>query len=120
MNGYTYIASPYTHEDATVRQMRYERVRDFTAKMATLGMYGFCPIAHSHDMGIANKLPYHVDFWREWNYRMIDGASSLLVYMLDGWKQSKGVQEEIEYARKLGKPIFFYDPKTEIQHADKV
>jgi hypothetical protein len=33
----------------------------------------------------------------------------VVVLMLDGWEQSRGVQAEIAIARELGKPVSFID-----------
>lgn len=39
-------------------------------------------------------------------------CNELVVLMLDGWKESRGVQAEIRIALELGKPVRYLDPSV--------
>jgi len=112
--GYFYLASPYTHEDQTVMVRRYEWVRDVAAFLSRSGLYCFSPIAHSHDMAIANRMPTNFEFWDDWNRCMIRGSCGIIVLKMQGWELSKGVKAEIAYAREISKPVLYMgDPNDQ-------
>lgn len=106
-DGYLYIASPYTHDDPMIRQRRYEKALDFTAWLAvTYRMWGFSPIGHSHNMVTMRDLPFTFEFWDDWNRCMIRTSIGLVVFMLPGWEDSKGINAEMLFAKEIGKPIY--------------
>ena len=39
-------------------------------------------------------------------------CAELWVLTLDGWKSSKGIQREIEYFEKRGRPVVYLDATT--------
>lgn len=102
---FIYVASPYTHPDAAVREQRYEAVSKFTADLVEAGKVAYSPIAHSHPLAEKYGLRGDFDFWIKQNYGMLCKASSLLVLCLDGWKESAGVQAEIAFAERCGIPV---------------
>jgi hypothetical protein len=67
----------------------------------------FCPIAHSHP--IAEQMPVGLavdgDFWKRQDAPYIYACDELIVYMLPGWEQSKGIATEIGIAKDRGIPI---------------
>lgn len=99
---YVYIASPYSHSDRKIRTQRYYAAMEYTAKLLNDGIHCFSPIVHSHALAQDHDLPLESDFWREWNYSMLEHASELRVLMMDGWSESKGVDDEITRAQELG------------------
>ena len=48
-------------------------------------------------------------FWLVQDRPFIEWADEVFVLIISGWKTSKGVQAEIEYAQKLGKPIKYIE-----------
>lgn len=102
-NGFLYLASPYSHPELEVRQRRYEMARDMCSRLIRLGIHVFSPIVHTHDMAQANEMATDHVPWITLNHTMIERSSGIIVLQMEGWKQSKGVAEEIEYANKLGK-----------------
>lgn len=102
---YLYLASPYTHADKAARQRRYEAVRAFTAFLCNRKEWVFSPILHLHDLAISYDLPYTFDFWDEWNKAMILSSRGVIVFQIDGWKESRGVTAEVLYAGQIGLPI---------------
>jgi len=49
-------------------------------------------------------------FWREYDRAFLEMCSEVWVLTLDGWRESHGVQAEIELARELGKPVVLVEP----------
>lgn len=104
---YFYIASPYTHPDTYVRHERFQRVVMFTEGCLKAGIPVFSPIIHSHELVRNRDMPVPVDFWRELNHAMIRPSHGILMYMLDGWRQSVGMQDEEDYALELDKLLIY-------------
>lgn len=102
-----YLASPYSHPDAAVRQLRFEKVRELTAELLKSGAVVFSPIVYGHMIATEFKLPGDAKYWFNFNRAILRHASSMIVYQLDGWRESKGVQQEISLATELGIPVGF-------------
>jgi len=104
---FIYLASPYTHKNRETVIWRYERVLREAAKMMEQGHTVFCPIGHSHPIEqMMTKRQGH-DFWMKQDIAILRHAESLAVLMLDGWEKSKGMAQEIDFARQAGIPITY-------------
>jgi nucleoside 2-deoxyribosyltransferase len=101
-----YLASPFTHFDPAVRQWRFEAACRAAAALITQGKTVFSPIAHSFGI-CAFGIPHDWHFWQRHDRRYLDVCDEVVVLMLDGWRESVGVQAEIIAARELGKPVKF-------------
>ncbi len=106
---YWYVASPYTSEDEAVMERRYDDVVDFCAVMVREGQLVFSPIAHWHPISCFHDLPRDHTFWRDLDRAQIIAARGIMVLKLDGWEESKGVQDEIEFAKSLGREIQYFE-----------
>jgi nucleoside 2-deoxyribosyltransferase len=101
-----YLASPYTHIDPAVRQRRFESACRAAAALICRGQTVFSPIAHSHVI-CSFGVPLDWRFWARHDRRYLEVCDEMVVLMLDGWRESIGVQAEIAIARELGKPVSF-------------
>ena len=100
-----YIASPYSHPDEKVRQQRFDAVCRFAAKLMQVGHNVFSPIAHSHPISLKLDSMAH-DFWLNQDLSFIERwADMVIILMLPGWVESKGIDGEITMAKKLNIPI---------------
>lgn len=104
-----YPASPYSHHEPAVREWRFQAVCQAAANIMRLGYGVFCPIAHSHPIAKLG-IPSDWDFWREQDERILEVCDELRVLMPDGRQESKGVAEEMQLARRLGKSVEFVSP----------
>jgi hypothetical protein len=102
-----YLAPPYSHENPAVRELRFMRINEIAAMLMASGGHVYSPISHTHPIAEAGDLPQGWDFWEQYDRHFIEWCDSLYVYCADGWKESKGVNAEIQIARELGKPIVF-------------
>lgn len=93
-----YVASPYSHESTSVRELRYKQVEAFTAELLKKGYVVFSPIVHCHQLGISFNLPTDFKFWANYCLTMLAKSDVLWVLQLDGWRESVGVQHEVEFA----------------------
>lgn len=100
-----YLASPYSHSDVTVRNMRADQAAQAAAILKRNGYHVFAPIPHGHMM-VPHGLPGgYEEFWKPYCRNIISRVDVLLVLTLDGWKDSVGVQDEIAVAEELHLPV---------------
>jgi len=106
-----YVSSPYSDSDPAVREHRYEAACSATAMLLRAGLAAFSPVVHSHPL-TRHGLPGDWEFWQRYDRACLEACTGVAVLMLEGWKESKGVQAEIAMARELGKPVIFIDPEV--------
>lgn len=99
-----YLACPYYHPGKIVMEDRFERVCEKTAELMEMGYVVFSPISHSH------RIKEYVTkdnwkFWRRQDLPLIKWCDEFHILCLEGWKESIGVNEELDYANLLNKKI---------------
>lgn len=99
MSKIIYLASPYTHEDKNVRELRFLQVADYTAKQMILGNIVFSPITYGHVLSEHQDMPTDFEFWENFCFTFLSKCSEMHVLKLDGWSLSKGVFAEEQYCR---------------------
>jgi hypothetical protein len=105
-----YVASPYSHSDATVREDRFRAACQAAAALLRAGRCVFSPIAHSHPL-VDFGLPTDWEFWQRYNVEHLQRCEELMVLTLDGWRESIGVQAEIRIAGEMGTPVSYLAPE---------
>ena len=112
MTGLSYLASPYTHSDPTVREARYHAACKKAAELMLEGKVIFCPIAHSHP--ISEHMPdgcaVDATLWKKQDEPYVAMCDEMIVLCLDGWETSRGVLHEINEAQNRGIPIIWVEP----------
>jgi hypothetical protein len=103
-----YLASPYSHPDPTVRARRFRATCQAAAKLIRDGHVVFAPISHSHPM-TEFGLPADWQFWERHDIEFLRRCNELVVLKLDGWRESRGVQAEIDLALEMDLPIRYLD-----------
>ena len=101
-----YLASPYSSDSEAVRQVRYSLVRDFVWRSLPDTVY-FSPILYCHHMAEELNLPYTHGAYTILNRMMLEASEALHVLCLEGFGQSKGIEQEIAWAKTLELPIKF-------------
>jgi|SRR6516225_289064 hypothetical protein len=99
-----YLASPYSHPDAGIREQRFQAACRAAATLLRSGHCVFSPVVHSHPL-VAHGLPTGWAFWQHVDLEHLRWCDVVVVLMLEGWEESVGVQAEIRTARALGKPV---------------
>lgn len=103
-----YLASPYTHQDKKVMDLRYRLACQATAKLFNQGYLVFSPIVHCHPVAEAHNLPRDFHFWREYNYSFLAyWAETINVLCLPDWKHSIGVEVELAIAQRAKLPVYY-------------
>ena len=101
-----YLTAPKNrHISPFVRQRRLEMVNCKAAELIKNGHIVFSPMSYSQPI----VLQYDLSTAIAW-------CDSVYVYRLAGWQGSTGVQSEIEYAEKTGKPVIYIDQFLFIRH----
>lgn len=99
-----YLAIPYSGMTAS----SYFQANRAMAVLLKLGYNVFSPITHSHPMSDYN-MPQNWEFWEKIDYQFIDWADEVIVLIPNEGhlvvNDSTGVQAEIKYAEKTGKPV---------------
>lgn len=108
-----YIASPYTAKnDPHLQDDRFKAVEKFVAHlMANTSIIPFSPIVYCHALANQYSLPTDYKYYKNFNGHMMDISSGMIIFALDGWRQSLGVLHEIEfYQNNLRRSIQIADP----------
>lgn len=102
-----YLASPYTHPDEALMEERADAAARTAGKLMLEGHVVYSPVVHCRPIALLVDLPHDWEFWKKFDAEMISKADKVYVLCLDGWKESKGVQAEIEITKQLNKPISY-------------
>jgi hypothetical protein len=103
------MAGPYSDDI-------YERYAQHLAAAATLtrsGLTIYAPIVHYHHMAQSYDMPTDAIFWEPHNMNMIYSAKGIILLMLPGWSNSKGVNGELKRAKEKSLPIWGTNPLDE-------
>lgn len=99
-----YIASPYSHPNPEIRQVRFEQVCVYVRQLMAKGVVCFSPIAYGHQFSLRGA-PTDYKSWADFNDTILIACSEMHILMCYGWEASKGIQYEIRRANDLGLPI---------------
>jgi nucleoside 2-deoxyribosyltransferase len=104
-----YLASPYAHSDMAIREQRFRAACRAVVSLIRAGHVVFAPVVHSHPL-VEYGLSTAWTFWERIDREFLARCDEVVVLMLDGWRESEGVQAEIAVARELGKPVRYLKP----------
>ncbi|KKM05209.1 hypothetical protein LCGC14_1756410 [marine sediment metagenome] len=93
-----YLASPYDDPDPALRAYRYIEVRNAAISLITSELFVFSPILHCHPIAQYGGLPTDFTFWEYFDKKMISVADRFGILELFGWKNSRGINREVEIA----------------------
>jgi len=101
-----YLASPYTNNI----NWNFEKTEAIVAEMMKAGLPVFSPIVHNHSIAEKYDLPKDYEFWKGYNRAILCKAAQLYILTLPSWEISRGVQDEIAFAKELHIPQMFVHP----------
>lgn len=105
-----YVGTPYS-KWADGLDAAFVEASKLTARLMQQGLKVYSPIAHMHPLAIHGDIdPLDHSIWLPFDGAMMDKADAMIVAMMKGWDESKGVRHEIEFFAAAGKPIFFLNP----------
>lgn len=100
-----YLASPYSHDDPQVRDIRAAEVNRYAGLLMAQGVYCIPTIYLTHENAKRFGLPTDHVWWIGFNKALIDPSAGMIIAQLPGWDESKGIVQEINYCRSVGKPV---------------
>ena len=98
-----YLASPYAHLSAVVREARLEAVRYVCGQMVNRGRIVMAPLVYLGEL--AYKGVHPPQGWYAFDLQLLARCDELVVLQLPGWEDSRGVLVEIAGAQTKGMPI---------------
>ena len=102
-----YLACPYSSPDARVRRERLWWANRVAADLILRGQVVFSPISHTAPIAEEFELPIDFDFWKAFDRTYLICCHRLFVLKIHGWKESNGVQWEIEFAKSIRIPLVY-------------
>ena len=107
---YWYLASPYSLYPDGLDAAHIE-VCKAAGLLIKKKIPVYSPIAHGHMIAIAAKIdPKDHNIWIPSQKPMMDEAKGLIVLEMEGWRNSYGVNVEIDHFRERGKRIVHMTP----------
>ncbi len=100
-----YLASAYTSGDVFVEQRRYRIVAAVAARLFRKGVVLHCPIAAWHNVAREYRLPSDAASWSHLNLSILATCSELWILDMEGIADSKGVKEELAFAKQNDIPV---------------
>lgn len=100
-----FIAGPYFGNGD--RSMIHDNIRHaekYQIALANAGLGFFCP--HNHTEHFEAKASADENFYRQLDMIFLRKTADA-VLAIPGWETSSGSRAEIEYAKKIGLPVFF-------------
>ena len=113
-----YLAGPYSHQDKDIVQ---QRVNNYAAAVAYFmntaeNIYVFSPVLQCFHVANRHKLPHDFSFWAERDFFMIKKSTAMWVLTLDGWQESYGLSQELEYAESINRDILYVVQDSDTFH----
>ena len=106
----TYLAAPYRHPEKSVRDARLEAVSRVASELTEIDRRVFCPLTYAASL-LENGFDLRDDeWWYDYDLGWLSHCAELVVLMLPGWSESKGVRLEIEAAESWVIPISYMEP----------
>lgn len=105
---FIYLGSPYSDPDPSRMLMRFELAQWATYQIITKKNKSvYSPIVHWHEMAHKFKMRTDWEYWRHFDFAMIASCHTIGILHIDGWAESKGLTEELEWAHRLNTPEMF-------------
>lgn len=100
-----YLACPYSHPDPEVRESRFEIACKIAAAFIEQGYNVYSPISHSHHIEKYLRKQRDWSIWGRVDREALSFCSLVFVIAIPGWKESKGIMDELFWAKELDIPV---------------
>ena len=106
MTRLAYIAAPYSATSPEMMQLRANQAMAFSAWLWSRGIcYPLSPVAMWHEAATRCDLPTDAASWTACNTAYFSACDVMYLLKLDGWRESVGVEMEMEWARAIRMPV---------------
>ena len=107
-----YLACPYRHENPLIQKKRCAAASFVAKELLSQGRKVFSPLTHN-DLFARLHPEITSDQWMQFDLTILGFCNKLLILKLPGWKESKGVKREIDFANENNIPIEEMEPPSE-------
>ena len=106
-----YVATPYSKQFDLPLEL-HDRYMQAVRACAVLsrGYVVYSPIVQCHPVAVEMKLPTDALYWWPRNRVAIDRSDVLIAVLFQGFAESAGCKQEIEYARSIQRKLWFVTP----------
>ncbi|MBT4879961.1 MAG: DUF1937 family protein [Alphaproteobacteria bacterium] len=105
-----YLSHPYNGTDSE-KESRVSAAKSACIHMLENNIHVFSPILHNHTI-IASfgtlSLEDRRRMFLSFDFSLLSASAAMILLKLDGWKNSYGVQKEVEFCEEQQIPIFEY------------
>ena len=108
--GFQYLAVPYSGLFPTERNIAVSRSFRACAWLMKEGYNPFNPVGYGHFLEGLAKIQLTHARWLAYAHPILAAASSLIVLIHPGWRESLGVRYEINYFEAQRRQILFLYP----------
>lgn len=109
-HGLIYLATPFTNYHLGHGAAFIEAAR-IAGKLMSMGADVYSPIAHGWPCAEYGRMDHtDHDLWERINAPHIKRADTLFIAIMDGWRESRGVGDEVDAFLLARKPIYLIDP----------
>jgi hypothetical protein len=112
-----YLACPYTDADSKVRDQRFRAATAAAALLIKEGNIVYSPITMTHPIDVllsGDVGTLGSEYWVAFDEAFMNFCAEIVVLKIPGWDKSSGVQREIAYFEKQGKPVRFMLPNHSV------
>lgn len=95
-----YLASPYTHELASIRFQRYRAALAYTILAMQKGETIFSPIVYGQPFAEIDPGLVPFERWQTFNESIMLICTEFRILKLEGWQTSCGIRAEIDFAER--------------------
>lgn len=105
-----YLGSPYSKYPTGLYDAFFQACRA-RGLLVRAGILCFCPVVHSHNVAeICGMDPRSHAIWMPSERPIMEAAMGLIVLKLEGWDESVGLAEEIDFFREKNLPVVYMEP----------
>jgi hypothetical protein len=108
-----YLACPYSHESMDVRLARFEASAHAAAHLIHQGKFVYSPITMTHPIDLVMATEGDTmgsDYWCDFDEAFMSVCSEMIILVIPGWDQSRGIKREAEFFASAGRPVRYMIP----------
>lgn len=105
---FTYLAQPYSHLDPHILADRAELGGIAAAWLMQRGWAVHAPVVQGHNvcLHLPSALAHDHAFWMDRDMPILASAQAMHVLPIAGWRDSRGLKEELGHAKDLHLPVY--------------
>ncbi len=92
-----YISAPSPKPNGD-KEQRFNDIAKYSGNLLKSGYHILCPMTLGINLTKVIQLPEDREFWMKWCIKLLSKCDEIHVLMFEGWEESIGVAEEIEFA----------------------